>query len=50
MILDYAADRSERRDRQIERLRGWTPPGWRAHIATVLDLVRELDSGGSGGA
>ncbi|ABQ70361.1 glycosyl transferase, group 1 [Rhizorhabdus wittichii RW1] len=50
MILDYAADRSERRDRQMERLRGWTPPGWRGHIATVLDLVRELDSGGSGGA
>lgn len=46
-ILDYAADGSARRDRQIGRLRDWTPPGWRAHIATVLDLVRELDAGRS---
>lgn len=46
-ILDYAMAGSARRDRQIERLRDWTPPGWRAHIATVLDLVRELDAGRS---
>lgn len=49
-ILDYVSDASEARHRQIERLRDWTPPGWGAHIATVLDLVRDIDAGRSGDA
>lgn len=49
-VSDYAEAGSQRRLRQIERLGGWTPPGWRAHIETVLDLVRELDAGRSGDA
>jgi len=46
-VMDYSGDGSMARLRQIDRLRGWTPPGWRAHIETVLDLVRELDAAGA---
>lgn len=46
-ILDHAAPTSERRARQAERRRGWTAPDWRGHIATVLDLIRDLDSNGA---
>lgn len=46
-ILDHAAPASERRTRQAERRRGWTAPDWRGHIATVLDLIRDLDSNGA---
>lgn len=46
-ILDHATDPSNRRARQLERIRGWTAPDWRGHIATVLDLVRDLDSNGA---
>lgn len=49
-IADYAADASAMRARQIERMRGWTPPTWAAHIATVLELVRDLDADGGGRA
>jgi hypothetical protein len=43
-IADYAGEASAMRRRQIERLEGWTPPTWAAHIATVLELVRDLDA------
>lgn len=42
-ITDYAKDGSAARLRQMERMQDWTPPTWDAHIATVLDLVRDLD-------
>ncbi len=46
-IMDYSAATSLRRDGQIERLRGWSPPGWRAHLDIVLDLIRDIDAGGA---
>lgn len=45
-IMDYSADRSDRRDRQLDRLAGWRAPGWHDHIGVLLDLVRELDGDG----
>ncbi|WP_165322557.1 glycosyltransferase family 4 protein [Rhizorhabdus phycosphaerae] len=45
-ITDYAHDGSAARLRQIERMQDWTPPTWDAHIATVLDLVRDIDARG----
>jgi glycosyltransferase involved in cell wall biosynthesis len=45
-ITDYARDGSPARLRQMERMRDWTPPTWDAHIATVLDLVRDIDARG----
>lgn len=45
-IADYGNEPSPARARQIDRLRGWTPPTWPAHIATVLELVRDIDADG----
>ena len=45
-ISDHAGEGSVRRARQFERLRDWTPPTWAAHIATVLELVRDIDADG----
>lgn len=45
-IADYAQNDSPMRAQQIERLRGWTPPTWAAHIATVIDLIRDIDAAG----
>lgn len=45
-IMDYSADKAGRRDRQLDRLNGWTAPGWHGHIGVLLDLVREIDAGG----
>jgi len=49
-IMDFStADsggRSDMRSAQLERLRGWAAPGWRAHMETVLGLIAELDAGG----
>ncbi len=49
-ILNLATEGSPARERQLERMQGWTPPGWRAHIAAVLDLIRELDTDRNGKA
>lgn len=43
-IVDYATSASAGRRQQIVRLRDWTAPTWPAHIATVLELVRDLDA------
>lgn len=43
-IMDYSADRGDRRTAQLERLHGWSPPSWRAHVEVLLDLVREIDA------
>ncbi|MFZ5705443.1 MAG: glycosyltransferase family 4 protein [Pseudomonadota bacterium] len=45
-ITDYTQDGSAARLRQMERMQDWTPPTWDAHIATVLDLVRDIDARG----
>ena len=42
-IMDYSADRSDRRDRQLERLKGWHAPSWNDHIGVLLGLIRDLD-------
>lgn len=44
-IMEYSAPAGGMRDRQLERLRGWTPPSWEKHIGVLLDLVREIDAG-----
>ena len=41
-IMDYSSDEPGRRDRQIARLRGWTPPSWQGHIETVLKLITDI--------
>lgn len=46
-IMDYSAEGTEGRERQLDRLRGWTAPGWHDHIEVVLELVREIDARGS---
>ncbi|WCT74859.1 glycosyltransferase family 1 protein [Sphingomonas naphthae] len=38
-ILDYAKPDSARRAAQLERIRDWRPPSWRAHLDTVMELV-----------
>ena len=43
-IMDYSANRSDRRDRQLERLNGWRAPSWHDHIGVLLDLVRDLEA------
>lgn len=51
-IMDYSASGETGADggmrgRQLERLAGWSAPGWRDHIGVLLDLVREIDAGGA---
>jgi glycosyltransferase involved in cell wall biosynthesis len=41
-VNDYAADPSPRRGHQIERMAGWMPPTWEAHIDGLLDLIKEV--------
>ena len=41
-IRDYAAPGSARRAAQLERLAGWSPPGWDAHFAAVLPFVDRI--------
>ena len=41
-IMDYSSDEPDRRDRQIARLRDWTPPSWQGHIETVLKLITDI--------
>lgn len=45
-IMDYSGSEPGLRSAQLDRLRGWTPPGWHDHIGVLLDLVREIDAGG----
>lgn len=42
-IMDYSANDTGPRARQIERLAGWTPPSWQGHIETVLKLIADID-------
>lgn len=42
-VLDYAADRSPRRDAQLHRLPGWSSTTWDAHVGSVLDFVDGLE-------
>ena len=44
-VLDYAADRSRRRDAQLGRLPGWRGTAWDAHVGSVLNFVDGLESG-----
>jgi glycosyltransferase involved in cell wall biosynthesis len=41
-IRDYAAPGSVARAAQLERLRGWSPPGWDAHFAAVLPFLDRI--------
>jgi glycosyltransferase involved in cell wall biosynthesis len=41
-IRDYAAPGSPRRAAQLERLQGWSPPGWDAHFAAVLPFLDRI--------
>jgi glycosyltransferase involved in cell wall biosynthesis len=43
-IMDYRAEDSARRARQLERLGGWTAPSWRAHVDAVIELVAGIDA------
>ena len=49
-IMDYSGSASSEshgmRGRQLDRLAGWTAPGWQDHIGVLLDLVREIDAAG----
>ncbi|TZG27957.1 glycosyltransferase family 4 protein [Sphingomonas montanisoli] len=42
MILDYAQSGSELREAQCKRIAEWSPPTWRAHTTTLLELVKEV--------
>ncbi len=44
-IMDYSGSQPGMRDAQLQRLSDWTAPGWNDHIAVLLDLIREIDSG-----
>jgi len=41
-VTDYTAEPSPRRVRQLERMRGWSPPTWEAHVAGLLELIDEV--------
>jgi glycosyltransferase involved in cell wall biosynthesis len=41
-VSDYAAAPSPRRIRQLERMGGWMPPTWEAHVDGLLDLIEEV--------
>jgi glycosyltransferase involved in cell wall biosynthesis len=45
-IMDYSGPQPGMRDAQLERLKGWTAPGWHDHIGVLLDLIRTIDAGG----
>ncbi len=42
MILDYAKPDSDRRARQQDRMLGWSPMSWAAHIDVVLEVIDEV--------
>lgn len=41
-VLDYAAPKSPRRERQLARLANWRPPCWRDHFALVDNFIAEI--------
>jgi glycosyltransferase involved in cell wall biosynthesis len=43
-VMDYAANRSSRRDAQIKRLPNWTGTTWNVHMDSVLDFVDTVKS------
>lgn len=38
-IIDYTLPASPRREAQLQRLAGWTPPSWQSHFAAVDALI-----------
>ena len=42
-ILDYAAEDSAARARQLDRMNHWNPPSWDQHIDGVLALLSDID-------
>jgi glycosyltransferase involved in cell wall biosynthesis len=40
-VIDYALPASPRRDAQLRRMTGWTPPSWQDHFAAVEELIAE---------
>jgi glycosyltransferase involved in cell wall biosynthesis len=40
-IIDYSLPISSRRDAQLSRLTGWTPPSWEKHFAALEALIAE---------
>lgn len=42
VLMDYAGVDPARRDRQLDRMRGFQPPGWVGHFAKVEALMEEL--------
>lgn len=43
-ILDYTNADSVLRPKQLERLKGWTPPHWDTHFAKVTEFIDGLDA------
>lgn len=41
-VTDYACEHSPRRAAQLDRLAGWTPPGWDDHFSRVLALAEAV--------
>lgn len=41
-VLEYAAQQSNARERQLERMRDFTPPSWEAHFRTVERWLERL--------
>lgn len=41
-VMDYAAQLSDARQRQLERMRDFTPPSWEAHFRTVERWLERL--------
>jgi len=41
-IRDYMQTHSSMRDRQIQRMARWQPPGWGGHVERVLELIDAL--------
>jgi glycosyltransferase involved in cell wall biosynthesis len=45
-VLDYSLPVSSRREAQLRRLAGWTPPSWEGHFASVEALIAEARASG----
>ena len=43
-IVNYSLADSHRRKRQLDRMAKWSPPTWRGHMDTVIELVDRLAS------
>ncbi len=42
-VMDYAGPQSHARQAQIERMQGWSPPGWDNHFASVHALLERIE-------